>query len=102
MGDKFPPLTTVVFAWGSSVFSCSDQTWEMILQCVARQSEYKLEEITQKRCTRLADRPLVQLGLMTVEEAQTRLAARKTALAGIVDENPPVVRQRFEQPRRIA
>jgi len=79
MAVKPESQTPVIFAWGSSVFACSDQRWNLILTYVAT-GDPRLDE-TVDRCQRLANRPLVQLGTMSIQEAEARLAARKTALA---------------------
>lgn len=99
MGTVPEPITTVIFQWGSGVFACSDKSWQVILECVARQSEYRLEEIVQRRCQRLSDRPLVQLGTMTAADAEARLAGRKQALEGTPEAPPPVVRIAGQPPR---
>jgi hypothetical protein len=97
MAVKPEGQTPVIFAWGSSVFACTDQRWELILHYVATKDP-RLDE-TVDRCQRLSNRPLVQLGVMSRDEAEARLAARKTALAGTLEAPPPVVRQRGQPPK---
>lgn len=89
----------VVFGWGAGVFACTDKTWEEILTCVRDCKGWGLEDIVQRKATRLSDRAFIHLGTLTPAEAETRLSGRKKALSGDPDETP-VVRQRFEPPRR--
>lgn len=73
--------TAVVLTYGGAVFVVNDSTWHAILRDVAEFNGNGVMGIIQKRGQRLANRPLIHLGLMTKEEAQTRLAARKKAMA---------------------
>lgn len=100
MAGRPKTQTTVVFSWGSCVYSCSDERWETILRYIAerdpRLDEYILGSM------KLSDRGFVHLGLMTREDAQARLEARKEALAGAKKDDAPVKRQRFVPPKMVA
>lgn len=78
------PERRVVFGWGGATFLCSDIVWELILEVVAERRDHKgdLEDLIQRRCRRLCDRPYIHLGLMSPDDAYTRLEARKAAREG--------------------
>ena len=102
MTPPLPPQTAVIFTYGGAVFACNDSTWHDILKEVAEFNGRDLIRIVQNRSQRLSDRPLIHLGLLEPEEARIRLATRNRALKGTPDAAPPVLRQRFLPPEKVA